>query len=128
MAHNQEVAGSNPARRTNNVDMERFFSKVNKTERCWEWTAALRNGYGAFKINKKIYSAHRVSWELANGKIPANLFVCHKCDNPKCVNPDHLFLGTRSDNMKDAFKKGRLNLEYARDMQRLLKASKLQTV
>jgi hypothetical protein len=89
--------------------MKRFFEKVEKTDRCWEWTAGSRgNGYGAFKYNGKVIDSHRMSWIIHNGEIPDGLFVCHKCDNTKCVNPDHLFLGTNSDNMKDAYDKGRL--------------------
>jgi len=88
--------------------MNRFFDKVHKTDSCWNWTASTRNGYGAFKINGKVEGAHRVSWVLNNGEIPEGLFVCHKCDNPRCVNPEHLFLGTASDNMKDCYNKGRL--------------------
>lgn len=90
--------------------MERFFSKVNKTETCWEWTAGLRgkSGYGAFKSNKKVYDAHRFSFILHNGEIPENMLVCHKCDNRKCVNPSHLFLGSYKDNWQDAVNKGRI--------------------
>lgn len=93
---------------------ERFWNKVNKTNNvndCWEWIGAkINKGYGRIKINKKGVLAHRFSYELYNKSIDSNLMICHKCDNPSCVNPNHLFQGTRSDNMKDAFKKGRLNI------------------
>jgi hypothetical protein len=88
---------------------ERFFKKVNKTDTCWLWTAYVQqNGYGQVRINKKAYSAHRVSYMHHNKtEIPEGLCVCHSCDVPACVNPDHLFLGTHQDNMDDRTKKGR---------------------
>lgn len=91
---------------------ERFLNKVEvKTiEECWEWKGAFRGKYGVFKINKKAIDSHRVSYMLFKGNIPEKMYVCHACDNTKCVNPNHLFLGTHSDNMKDAFNKGRLNI------------------
>ena len=87
---------------------DRFFNKVTKTYTCWIWQGrTMRGGYGKFRIKRKEYSAHRISWEIHNDKIPKNMMVCHTCDNPPCVNPDHLFLGTCQDNMDDMKSKGR---------------------
>lgn len=90
---------------------QRFLAKVHKTkEGCWLWTASCYpNGYGMFSMNwrQSPNCAHRAAWQLFRGEIPDGLLVCHRCDNPKCVNPDHLFLGTQSDNMKDMSEKGR---------------------
>ncbi len=85
---------------------EMFWRNVNKTNGCWNWTGGKSSGYGW--LSKERIRTHRYSYILANGNIPDGLFVCHKCDNKLCVRPDHLFLGTRSDNMQDASKKGRL--------------------
>ena len=86
---------------------QRFFEKVNKTADCWLWTASKNNwGYGVIRHNQKTQKAHRISWELHNGPIQADLHVLHKCDVPACVNPDHLFLGTNNDNVQDRVNKG----------------------
>lgn len=90
---------------------ERFWEKVRKSSGCWEWTA-YRNalGYGAIAYGKprRPVLAHRVAWELTHGAAPSpDVEVCHRCDNPSCVRPDHLFLGSHRDNMLDMIAKGR---------------------
>lgn len=93
----------------------RFWSQVQRggSETCWPWTGKkIKGGYGdfvRFVDGKWTHSiAHRWSWVEANGPIPRGLFVCHRCDNPPCVNPSHLFLGTALDNERDKIAKGRL--------------------
>lgn len=87
--------------------IKRFWSKVKKTRGCWWWVGAkFSNGYGRFWASKE-YLAHRVSWELHNGPIPEGLHVLHRCDNPSCVRPDHLSVGTHKENMRDMVNKGR---------------------
>jgi hypothetical protein len=97
---------------------ERFWKKVQKSEECWLWTGGLnsRSRWPGFRYgllstgsreNHRKELAHRVSWEIHNGPIPPGAFVCHRCDNPICVRPDHLFIGSAADNADDRDQKGR---------------------
>lgn len=104
-------------------DALRFWAKVNKNgptmphmkSPCWVWVASRKAFYGALNIRGKMETAHRISWVLHNGAIPKGggdyrgMCVCHHCDNPLCVNPNHLFLGSHLDNMRDKKAKGRHN-------------------
>lgn len=88
-----------------------FWSSVavGEADECWLWQGAMSaNGYGSFKTGRKVCDgAHRVAYTLFNKASPGAMHVCHKCDDPRCVNPNHLFLGTRTDNMQDKIRKGR---------------------
>lgn len=88
---------------------ERFFSKIDKTAKCWLWTSCIDpKGYGQFTVANHTRRAHRISWELHYGAIPPSYCILHACDVRHCVNPAHLFLGTPRDNMQDCKAKGRL--------------------
>lgn len=90
------------------LDKARFWIKATQTKSCWEWVGSLNSdGYGTFRVGRdNTFLAHRVAYYLIKGKIGGHE-ICHRCDNPKCVNPSHLFSGTHADNTRDMTEKGR---------------------
>lgn len=94
---------------------ERFWEKVQKSDGCWLWTGAKNSrGYGVFTVMRRAFKAHRWSYAQSKGAIAEKMDVCHTCDTPLCVRPDHLFAGTRRENMQDASRKGRLKASRRR--------------
>ena len=93
----------------------RITARIQKSEGCWAWLGAhTSRGYGETWLANRFYTTHRLMYEVAYGPIPDGLDVCHTCDNPGCCNPAHLFLGTPSENGKDASRKGRLRIPIIR--------------
>lgn len=113
--------------------IDKFISKVRKTDTCWLWEGSRTlRGYGRCEWGKHKL-AHRVAYELFNDFIPPNMQVNHKCDNPPCVNPSHLFIGTQSDNIRDASRKLRLPMqkltyEKADEIRKIYKSEKISMV
>ncbi len=93
------------------MKLDRFWDKVNKTDGCWLWTASRRGrmGYGTIRWSGRQQLTHRISWKIHNGEIPDEMNVLHTCNNPICVNPDHLYIGTQVDNMIDMVRSKRSN-------------------
>lgn len=107
-----DVGGALEIPSLSDADARRFWSHVEKTEGCWVWTGTKKPaGYGKFskggKRDRRWYPAHRISWVLAGNSLNRSDAICHHCDNPSCVRPDHLFAGTLADNNRDMWSKGR---------------------
>lgn len=96
------------AERTVPSAVDRFWSRVQKSDGCWLWTGAkTQRGYGVMTLAGSTWLAHRYAWTLVHGSIPDARWVLHRCDNPNCVRVDHLFVGTPRDNREDMYRKGR---------------------
>lgn len=88
----------------------RFDASFVRGDGCWNWIGCVHpTGYGQFSLNRSTYRAHRVAYTIANGPIPSGMVICHSCDNPTCVNPQHLWAGSQAENMRDCATKGRIN-------------------
>lgn len=117
----------------------KLIGKIKKINGCWEWQGSRnKKGYGHLSYKRKVELAHRISWLMFKGKIPNDMKVCHKCDNPPCINPSHLFLGSQKENVKDMFQKKRkiheginhpgakLTNENIKEIRKLLREGKTQ--
>lgn len=108
VARRRYIRGHNHPRRNYEPPEDRFWRLTFKTDGCWHYIGNRAPfGYGLIWVHNKLTTTHRYSWRLHFGEIPAGMQVLHKCDEPSCVNPAHLFLGTQRDNMHDMIAKGR---------------------
>ena len=115
---NSRVAGSSPALYRLMNTLQEIFQNcdLDKETGCWNWNRSTDpSGYGSVKYNGKKYNTHRLVWILLYRKLNKDIYVCHKCDNRKCINPDHLFVGTQSDNMQDCANKNRIYRKLSKD-------------
>lgn len=110
-------------------DVTRFWKKVEKGQGCWLWIGQKdKDGYGRMKVNGKDFRATRFVWTFLNGPIPSGLLVCHRCDNPQCVNPEHLYTGTISDNAKDMLMRDRDHVKGDRNFFHVLQESQVREI
>jgi len=106
------MSGSKPRPRTDAENLERFWNLVFKTPTCWTYPTTVPGGYGGFWVNGGTVRPARWIYRMTHGPIPEDQWVLHRCDNPPCVRPDHLFLGSPSDNVRDCIEKGRRRKEW----------------
>lgn len=105
------------------IPEDRLLKSVDKTESCWVWTKSTRAGYGQVHYRGKRWSAHRLFYTLFTGNIPEGMLVCHACDNKLCVNPNHLYVGTHTNNNQDTYKRNRMPPKQGHNARNVAKLS-----